>query len=174
MFENSGGPEVLVLQGDVTANTADDIVNAASSHLTHGGGLAGAIVRKGGASIQSESSDWVDRHGSVTVGSAMSTSSGSLLCKSVIHTVGPNVCWTQFELAKREEITLGGCCKSRMETRKAPAVSDVIQCCWEIHIARRGGNKSIKIGYIDTTPIPDFSFKTKLSQEEFVKIRLRS
>jgi O-acetyl-ADP-ribose deacetylase (regulator of RNase III) len=85
------GPELLVLQGDLTSCTADAIVNAANTHLAHGGGLAGAIVRKGGRSIQSESSKWIKEHGSLSVGDAVTTASGALPCQHVIHTVGPNV-----------------------------------------------------------------------------------
>ncbi|TMW59222.1 hypothetical protein Poli38472_007367 [Pythium oligandrum] len=87
----TGNTELLVLKGDLTTSTADAIVNAANSHLMHGGGLAGAIARKGGPLIQHESSAWVEQHGKLDVGSVMSTSSGNLRCKYVIHTVGPNV-----------------------------------------------------------------------------------
>lgn len=85
------GPEMLVLKGDLTESSADAIVNAANSRLAHGGGLARAIVRKGGSCIQHESSHWVHSHGPLAVGSAVSTSGGSLPCRFVIHTVGPNV-----------------------------------------------------------------------------------
>lgn len=83
--------ELLVVKGDLTASTADAIVNAANSQLSHGGGLARAIVRKGGSEIQMKSWKWINRHGSLAVGSAMSTTSGKLPCKYVIHTVGPKV-----------------------------------------------------------------------------------
>ncbi|RLN91754.1 hypothetical protein BBJ28_00012871 [Nothophytophthora sp. Chile5] len=85
------GPELVVMQGDLTACKTDAIVNAANSRLMHGGGLAGAIVRRGGAEIQTESSAWIKRHGKLPVGAAMSTAAGKLPCKYVVHTVGPNV-----------------------------------------------------------------------------------
>lgn len=85
----NGGAELRVIKGDLTASTADAIVNAANSNLMHGGGLASAIARNGGPMIQAESSDWVSRHGPLDVGAAMSTSSGKLPCKYVIHAVGP-------------------------------------------------------------------------------------
>jgi HrpA-like RNA helicase/O-acetyl-ADP-ribose deacetylase (regulator of RNase III)/8-oxo-dGTP pyrophosphatase MutT (NUDIX family)/predicted RNA-binding protein YlqC (UPF0109 family) len=88
---SNGGAELRVIRGDLTDSTADAIVNAANSHLMHGAGLAGAIARKGGSVIQAESSDWVSRHGPLDVGAAMSTSSGKLPCKYVIHAVGPSV-----------------------------------------------------------------------------------
>ncbi|KAG6949491.1 hypothetical protein JG688_00014596 [Phytophthora aleatoria] len=85
------GPELLVMQGDLTSCKADAIVNAANSHLMHGGGLAGSIVRKGGSSIQQESSKWIKENGTLAVGDAVTTTAGKLPCKHVIHTVGPNV-----------------------------------------------------------------------------------
>lgn len=60
-------------------------MNAAGSHLQHGGGVAAAIVRKGGQIIRDES----DKIGFVRVGSAAITNAGRLPCKAVIHTVGP-------------------------------------------------------------------------------------
>jgi O-acetyl-ADP-ribose deacetylase (regulator of RNase III) len=73
------------VKGDLTEAKVDAIVNAANSHLAHGGGLAGAIVRRGGAIIQQES----DRVAPVEVGHAAVTSAGSLPCRWVIHAVGP-------------------------------------------------------------------------------------
>jgi O-acetyl-ADP-ribose deacetylase (regulator of RNase III) len=71
--------------GDMTAERVDAIVNAANSNLAHGGGLAGAIVARGGAVIQEES----NRLAPVATGSAAVTSSGDLRCRWVIHAVGP-------------------------------------------------------------------------------------
>ena len=76
----------LVL-GDITERYVDAIVNAANSRLQHGGGVAGAIVRKGGHSIQEES----DRIGFVPVGQAGITGAGTLPAKFVIHAVGPRM-----------------------------------------------------------------------------------
>ena len=71
--------------GDMTSEEVDVIVNAANSHLAHGGGLAGAIVARGGTIIQEES----DRLAPVAVGDTAVTSAGNLPCKWVIHAVGP-------------------------------------------------------------------------------------
>jgi O-acetyl-ADP-ribose deacetylase (regulator of RNase III) len=76
---------VKVVRGDITEMKADAIVNAANSHLQHGGGVAGAIVRKGGAVIQEES----DHIGFVAVGSCAITTGGGLKASHVIHAVGP-------------------------------------------------------------------------------------
>lgn len=78
---------IRLLKGDITERQVDAIVNAANSHLQHGGGVAGAIVRKGGHIIQEES----DRIGYVPVGNAAVTGAGSLPCKYVIHAVGPRM-----------------------------------------------------------------------------------
>ena len=76
-----------LVSGDITEREVDAIVNAANSHLQHGGGVAGAIVRKGGRIIQDES----DRIGYASVGTAVMTSGGRLPAKFVIHAVGPRM-----------------------------------------------------------------------------------
>lgn len=53
---------------DITLETTDAITNAANEYLQHGGGVAGAISRKGGPSIQKESSKYVKEHGIVETG----------------------------------------------------------------------------------------------------------
>jgi O-acetyl-ADP-ribose deacetylase (regulator of RNase III) len=81
------GKTIRLIKGDITARNVDAIVNAANSYLQHGGGVAAAIVRKGGQIIQQES----DKLGFVPVGSAAITTSGKLPCKAVIHAVGPRM-----------------------------------------------------------------------------------
>ena len=76
-----------LVKGDITERTVDVIVNASNSYLKHGGGVAAAIVRKGGKIIQEES----DKIGFVPVGSSVITIAGRLPCKAVIHTVGPRM-----------------------------------------------------------------------------------
>ena len=77
---------ILILKrGDITEEDTGAIVNAANSRLQHGGGVAGAIVRKGGSIIQHES----DKIGFVPVGSAAVTVAGNLKARFVIHAVGP-------------------------------------------------------------------------------------
>lgn len=76
-----------LLVGDITQQTTDAIVNAANGRLIHGGGVASAIVRKGGMSIQIESF----KKAPVPVGQAVITGAGKLKCKYVIHAVGPRM-----------------------------------------------------------------------------------
>ena len=84
---NIGDRTVRLVQGDITERDTDAIVNAANSHLQHGGGVAGAIVRKGGRIIQDES----DKIGFTPVGHTALTSAGRLKTKYVIHAVGPRM-----------------------------------------------------------------------------------
>lgn len=78
---------IKLVRGDITERETDAIVNAANSYLKHGGGVAGAIVRRGGKIIQEKS----DEIGFVPVGSAAITVAGKLHCKAVIHVVGPRM-----------------------------------------------------------------------------------
>jgi len=78
---------IRLVSADLTERDVDAIVNAANSHLQHGGGVAGAIVRKGGKVIQDES----DKIGYVPVGAAAITTAGKLKARYVIHAVGPRM-----------------------------------------------------------------------------------
>jgi O-acetyl-ADP-ribose deacetylase len=95
------GTLLRLLVGDLTESTADAIVNAANSHLQHGGGVAGAILRKGGRIIQEES----DRIGYVPVGESALTTAGRLKTRFVIHTVGPRWGEGDEELKLRSAVT---------------------------------------------------------------------
>jgi O-acetyl-ADP-ribose deacetylase (regulator of RNase III) len=79
--------QVILESGDITERRVDAIVNAANSVMNHGGGVALAIVRRGGWEIQTESY----KIGYVPVGSAAITGAGKLPCKAVIHAVGPQM-----------------------------------------------------------------------------------
>jgi O-acetyl-ADP-ribose deacetylase len=72
---------IELMQGDLTEMDTDAIVNAANNDLQHGGGVAGAIRRKGGDIIQHESNEI----GSIPVGGAAITSGGKLKARYVIH-----------------------------------------------------------------------------------------
>jgi O-acetyl-ADP-ribose deacetylase (regulator of RNase III) len=102
----STGQKVQLVQGDITDETVDAIVNAANSHLAHGAGVAGAIARRGGRTIQLESDQWVLEHGPVSHAQPAYTGAGSLPCKYVIHAVGP--VWGEGdEQAKLEQAVNG-------------------------------------------------------------------
>lgn len=72
---------IQVAQGDITEFAGDAIVNAANNQLILGSGVAGAIRRRGGPSIQEE----CDRHGPIRVGEAALTGAGQLPVRKVIH-----------------------------------------------------------------------------------------
>jgi O-acetyl-ADP-ribose deacetylase (regulator of RNase III) len=74
-----------LVQGDITEQRTDAIVNAANSALQLGGGVAGAIRSRGGPAIQKE----CNRIGSTYVGGAVISTGGNLPAKFVIHAVGP-------------------------------------------------------------------------------------
>jgi len=82
-----GETVVELVKGDITELEVDVIVNAANSSLKMGGGVAGAILRKGGRAIQEE----CDKIGYCPVGGAVITSAGRLKAKYVIHAVGPRM-----------------------------------------------------------------------------------
>ncbi len=83
------GQTLALHHGDLTEEPVDAVVNAANEHLAHGGGLAGALVRRGGAVIQQESLDWVRQHGLAGHAKPALTGAGKLPCRAIIHAVGP-------------------------------------------------------------------------------------
>lgn len=83
------GQSIQIIQGDITAEEVDAIVNAANEHLQHGGGVAWTIAKKGGPGIQKESDAWIREHGHVSHTRPAWTSGGLLPAKYVIHAVGP-------------------------------------------------------------------------------------
>ncbi len=99
--------ELVVTMGDITEERVDAIVNAANENLNHGGGLAAAIVRKGGHIIQEES----NKLGRVPTGQARATTGGKLHAKYVIHAVGPR--WIGGD--KGEEALLRSAVRSALE-----------------------------------------------------------
>jgi O-acetyl-ADP-ribose deacetylase (regulator of RNase III) len=84
-----------LVQGDITELTVDCIVNAANSKLILGGGVAGAIRKKGGPKIQEE----CNLIGGTPTGTAVITTGGNLKAKFVIHAVGPT-----GDMLKRDDL----------------------------------------------------------------------
>jgi len=104
---------ISIRQGDITDSGADAIVNAANNHLWMGSGVAGAIKRKGGVSIESEAVS----KGPIPVGEAVATKAGSLASRFVIHAaaMGQDLMTddrkiadaTRNALLRAEELSLG-------------------------------------------------------------------
>jgi len=82
-----GNSKIKLIQGDITELNTEVIVNAANTQLIMGGGVAGAIRRKGGSLIQEE----CNKIGGSFVGGAVITTGGNLKAKRVIHAVGPRM-----------------------------------------------------------------------------------
>lgn len=91
MEQTRGKTKIRVIQGDITNQETDAIVNAANSSLLGGGGVDGAIHRRGGPRILEEckkirATEWPN---GLPTGKAVITTGGNLRAKHVIHTVGP-------------------------------------------------------------------------------------
>ncbi len=115
------GTIIRLVSADLTERDVDAIVNAANSHLQHGGGVAGAIVRKGGRMIQDES----DKIGYVPVGSAVITSGGKLKARYVIHAVGPRIGEGDEDnkLKKAMRSVLALAAEKKLKSISVPAIS---------------------------------------------------
>lgn len=84
-----GMTRLVLLSGDITEQAADAIVNAANRTLLGGGGVDGAIHRRGGPAILEECKQIRARQGECPTGAAVITSGGRLAARFVIHAVGP-------------------------------------------------------------------------------------
>ena len=76
---------IELVQGDITRQDVDVVVNAANSELAHGGGVAAAIALAGGPDLRRES----EEHSDVRVGEAGLTTAGAMPARWVVHAVGP-------------------------------------------------------------------------------------
>ena len=83
------GLTVVTVRGDLCLRAVDAIVNAANSHLWMGGGVAGAIKRRGGEHIEQEAM----AQGPIPVGAAVPTGAGRLPARYVVHAavMGPDL-----------------------------------------------------------------------------------
>jgi len=119
------GQTLQIVQGDITTEEVDAIVNAANEHLQHGGGVAWAISKRGGPAIQRESDEWIRKKGTVSHAHPAWTSGGHLPARQVIHAVGP-VWGTGDEDAKLREAISGSlrvADKLGLESIAFPAIS---------------------------------------------------
>ena len=81
--------KLTIVQGDITEQATDAIVNAANPSLMGGGGVDGAIHRAGGPAVLEECKKIIARQGRLPTGKAVITTGGNLKARYVIHTVGP-------------------------------------------------------------------------------------
>jgi O-acetyl-ADP-ribose deacetylase (regulator of RNase III) len=119
------GQHLQIVQGDLTRETTDAIVNAANRHLQHGGGIAGAILRSGGYEIQKESDLWIANHGPVDHARPAVTAGGNLPARLIIHAVGPM--WGSGDEDAKLEAAFVGCYQKAeelsLESLAVPALS---------------------------------------------------
>ena len=112
---------IALIQGDITDQTTDAIVNAANASLQLGGGVAGAIRRRGGPKIQEECNKMCGTH----VGGAVITTGGNLAATYVIHAVGP-IFGDNHEDEKLKDATLNSLMladKNNLKSITFPAIS---------------------------------------------------
>ncbi len=114
--------KIKLVQGDITESETDAIVNAANAQLILGGGVAGAIRKKGGPIIQEE----CNIIGGTFVGGAVITTGGNLKTKHVIHAVGPRMGRNGNEDEKLKNATLNSLKlmdENELKTIAFPAIS---------------------------------------------------
>ena len=128
---------IVLLEGDITEQEVDAVVNAANSDLVLGAGVAGAILSKGGQSIQDE----CDAHGPVEVGGAAITGAGNLPARYVIHaaSMAPGGAANEESVRASMRATLRLADENGCETIAVPAIGAGIagfplQRCGEILI----------------------------------------
>jgi O-acetyl-ADP-ribose deacetylase len=114
--------KIKLLKGDITTIEADAIVNAANTSLLGGGGVDGAIHRKGGKAILAECIAIRNRQGGCNIGEAVITTAGSLPAKFVIHTVGPN--WNDGN--NNETVLLAKCYQNALELAVQNEVKSIV------------------------------------------------
>jgi len=89
MYRLVNKTKLSLLQGDITRQSTDAIVNAANSGMMGGGGVDGAIHRAGGPAILADCKQIISQQGRLPTGEAVITTGGNLQAKYVVHTVGP-------------------------------------------------------------------------------------
>ena len=114
--------EIKIVQGDITELKVDAIVNAANNKLVMGGGVAGAIKKKGGKVIEQEAV----AKGPIKIGEAVYTQAGSLPSKFVIHaaTMGMPAC-RQAGIFKTDEVKIRQSCASSLDVAEELKIKSV-------------------------------------------------
>lgn len=103
--------KIKLIQGDITKQQVDAVVNAANSSLMGGGGVDGAIHRAGGKQILDDCMDIINRQGRCKTGEVVITTGGKLPARYVIHTVGP--VWNGGQ--KNEPELLANCYRNSLQ-----------------------------------------------------------
>ena len=120
-FAFIGKVKLSVYKGDITREKVDVIVNAANENLQHVGGVAEAILEKGGKAIEDESRRIMRERGPLSDGDVVVTRPGKLSCKVVVHAVGPM--WKSVGAKKSKPLLRCACINSLLETEKLKMTS---------------------------------------------------
>lgn len=161
-----------IVQGDITMEEVDAIVNAANEQLQHGGGVAWAIVRGGGDGIQQESNKWIQQHGLVSHSHPAWTSGGALPARYIIHAVGP--IWGDGDEDNKLADAISGSLRLADELKLAsiamPAISTgifgfpkdraagiIFKTIEKYFIENKSGLKTIRITLFDQTTMDIFT-----------------
>ncbi|WP_067475687.1 O-acetyl-ADP-ribose deacetylase [Actinomadura hibisca] len=152
--------EITLVQGDITRQDVDAVVNAANSSLLGGGGVDGAIHRRGGPAILEECRKLRASHygGGLPTGQAVATTGGNLPARWVIHTVGP-----VYSATEDRSALLASCYREALRVADDLAVSSVAFPAisagiygWPMDDAAR-----VAVGTVRATP-------TKVAEARFV------
>lgn len=84
-----GTTEISAIEGDISVEEVDAVVNAANKDLILGSGVAGAIDRRGGPAVQRECDAWRREHGRLADDGAAVTTAGDMPARFVVHVAGP-------------------------------------------------------------------------------------
>ena len=112
-----GASTLELVEGDITRQDTEAIVNAANAALRPGGGVDGAIHRAGGPAIEAE----CRRHGGCPTGEARVTTGGNLKARYVIHTVGP----VYQDGSHREPELLSSCYRESLKLASAQGIKSL-------------------------------------------------
>jgi O-acetyl-ADP-ribose deacetylase (regulator of RNase III) len=162
----TAGRRIEVLVGDLTEQPVDAIVNAANTELELGAGVAGAIRRKGGPTIQ----EACRRIGPIPLGEAVITEAGRLPARRVIHaaSMGPSVLTTEASLADSVRNSLLRCVEHGIRTVAFPAIGTGVAGfpmarCAEImvdtvraHLARQALPEQVRFVLVDEASAAHF------------------
>lgn len=159
MSNKIANTEFEVIQGDITLLETDAIVNPANTFLLHNGGLAAAIVKRGGRIIQEESK----KIGNVPTGGAVITTGGNLKAKHVIHAVGPR--YKDGKSGEAEKLASAVC--SALKVAEAKKLKSIALPAISSGIFGFPVNESAKI-IVDTT-IEFFNSKKKAKEETTIE-----
>ena len=120
MKVNIGHGSVEIVEGDITKQDVDAVVNAANNHFWMGSGVAGAIKKKGGQEIETEAV----KQGQVEVGGAVITSGGTLTARHVIHAAGTgqDLKTDEEKVRKTTKASLQLAEENRLESIAFPAI----------------------------------------------------